>query len=82
MSVDRWKLTSYCLCNPSTTRGHFEKSTDELAVWVVLDDHEAEIERLRTLLRQWQFDVGGASERLERETLAATNAVPQPAEHK
>jgi len=36
--------------------------------------------KLRALLRQWQFDVGGASERLERETLAAINAVPQTAE--
>jgi hypothetical protein len=81
--IDRWKLTSYCSCNPSTTRGHFEKSSDELAVWVLLSDHEAEVERLRGLLRLWQFDVGGASERLERETLEALKLPPEPqgAEH-
>jgi hypothetical protein len=46
MTVDRWKLISYCLCDPSTTRGHFEKSSDELAVWVLLRDHEAEVNGL------------------------------------
>lgn len=41
-----------------------------------------ENERLRALLRYWQFDVGGADEWLERETLAAVNGVPQPDKHR
>jgi DNA repair exonuclease SbcCD ATPase subunit len=38
-----------------------------------------ENQNLRELLRQWQFDVGGAMAELERETLAAINGVPQEA---
>ena len=33
-----------------------------------------EADHLRTLLRRWQYDVGGAMEWLELETLAAINA--------
>lgn len=36
------------------------------------------VARWRELLRQWQFDVGGASERLERETLAAIKGTEHP----
>lgn len=49
MTLDRWKCTSYCLCKPSTTRGHFEKSSDEGA-WVLYQDAQA-LERANERLR-------------------------------
>jgi len=64
MTVDRWKLTSYCSCNPSTTRGHFEKSSDELAVWVVLSDHEAEIAARDQALKDLGYQLGEAEQEL------------------
>lgn len=38
--LSRWKLTSYCLCNPSTTKGHFERSDE--GVWVLYEDAVAD----------------------------------------
>ena len=66
MTVDRWKLTSYCSCNPSTTRGHFEKSSDELAVWVLLSDHEAEIAARDQALKDLGYQLGEAEQELAR----------------
>ena len=52
--------------------GTIKQLRDELTAARLEADH------LRTLLRRWQYDVGGAMEWLELETLAAINLFEEP----
>lgn len=53
----------------------------QLADGQVVYEAAQALRRSQSLLRQWQYDVGGASERLERETLAEIHDGPSSSGH-
>ena len=71
---DGTAVSLYTIAELSVRLREIRLDDPNLSDGIVIEEAAEAIERLNTLLRQWQFDVGGASERLERETLAAINA--------
>jgi hypothetical protein len=56
--LPRWRLTSYCLCDPSTAKGHFERNDE--GVWVLWTDTERLRESVAQLLKklEWHHSCG------------------------